>query len=508
MAPPPRTRLAGAALKRTLLYAWAVFLVGALTFPLLARGDLALRDMLVLDSPALSAQAFGFGDLPARNAPQDGVLALVGVLIDASWFARLLILAGAAGGAAGAWWLTHVVHPRASAWAVAAAMTVAVWNPFAVERLLQGHWSLVIAAWLLPLVAAAALAGRPWAAAAGVFAASLTPTGAIAATLVAVSTARSLAARGGLLVAGAALSLPWLVPGVLGGGTSLAASAAAFAPRAEQFAGTAGALVGLGGIWNAAAVPASREAGFALFGVALVAVLLTGWRRCPTPLLVLAALGLGAALLAWLAPELVGVVVSQVPGGGLVRDSQKLVMLAIPAYVALAGSLDRWPAVAALALALLQVPDAPLELQQLQPVEVAVDSALVELADGRDVFFPGRATLVELDGRVILDPYAKALSKVESGELVVDGRVTDAPTQRYRAVERAFADGDLALLERLGVAVVVTPDGQVTQTPAPERPLGVGVALTLWWLLVGAALSYVAIRRSSSSNRRPVSAHE
>lgn len=464
--------------------------------------------MLVLDSPAPSASAFGFGDLPARNAPQDGVLALVGWLLDASWFARLLIIADATVGAFGAARLTRVVNPSASAWSVAAAMTVAVWNPFVVERLLQGQWSLAIAAWLLPLVAATALSGRAYLTAAVVFAASLTPTGALLATLVAVSTARTWAARAGLLFAGAAVSAPWLVPGFLGASDSLASSAAAFAPRAEQFVGTPGALLGLGGIWNADAVPASREAGLALFGVILAAVLLSAWRRCPPSLLVLAGLGLGGAALAWLAPELMGVLVAEVPGGGLLRDSQKLVMLAIPAYVALAGLLGRWPAVAALALALLQVPDAPRELQQLRPVEVAVDPALVERADGRDVYFSGRGTLVELDGRVILDPYARALSKVESGELRVDGRVTDPPTRRYQAVERAWAAGDLGLLERLGVGVIVSPDGQVTETAAPAQPLRSGLVLTLWWVLVGAVLAYLATRRSRSSKRRPVSSHE
>lgn len=504
MGLPPGTGGAGVALSRTLLIAWAVFLVGALTLPLFSPGDLALRDMLVLGHPALSPAAFGFGDLPARNAPQDGVLALAGLLIDASWLARLLIVAGAGGAVAGAWWLTRVVNPTASAWSVAAAMTVAVWNPLVVERLLQGQWSLVIAAWLLPLVAAAAMAGRPWAAGAAIFAASLTPTGAVIATAVAVATARTWAARAGLAAAGAALSLPWLVPGLVGQSTSTASSAAAFAPRAEQFAGTPGSLLGLGGIWNSAAVPASREAGFALFGVALAAVLATAWRRCPAALLALAAVGLGGAALAWLAPELVGVVVSEVPGGGLLRDSQKLLLLAVPGYVALAGLLGRWPAIAALVLALLQVPDAPRELQQLRPVEIAVDTGLTERADGRDVYFPGRGTLMELEGRVVLDPYSKAVSKVESGELRVDGRVTDPPTRRYQAVERAWADGDMNALERLGVGLVVTPEGEVRETGAKAAPIGPGVVLTLWWLLLGGALTYVATRSSSSSKRRPV----
>ena len=49
------------------LAAWAVLLVGLLTWPLLRPGQLAARDMLVLDHPALTAAALGFGDLAARN---------------------------------------------------------------------------------------------------------------------------------------------------------------------------------------------------------------------------------------------------------------------------------------------------------------------------------------------------------------------------------------------------------------------------------------------------------
>lgn len=490
-----------------------MLLVGALTHPLLAPGALALRDMLVLPSPALSPAAFGVGDLPARNVPQDALLAIAGVVIDASWLARALIIAGAAAGAAGAWWLTRVVRPGASAWAIAAAMTVAVWNPFVVERLLQGHWSLVIAAWLLPGVAAAARSGRTLAAAGLVFAASLTPTGVIMATLVAVFSARSWAARTALIAVGLGAGVPWIVPGLLHSeaGTTLAQSAAIYAPRAEEDVGTLGALLGLGGIWNGEAVPASREAGFALFGVILFGVLLTAWRRCPTPLLVLAGVGLGSAAISWLFPQLTGLVVAHVPGGGLIRDGQKLVMLALPAYVALAGSLERWVAVLALVLSLAQVPDAPRALQALRPVpltELAIDEEIVARADGRDVFFPDRPALTRrADGAVILDPYAKAVSKVESGQLVVDGLVTDRESPRHAAAERAWAAGDLTTLERLGIGMVVatSADGvAVVETNAPPRDITGGAVLFAWWVLLGAGLGVLSWPgRRRRGKRRP-----
>ena len=468
---------------RLLPAAWAGLLIGLLTWALWAPGQLALRDMLVLDAPALSAAALGFGDLPARNVPQDGLLALLGTVVPASWVARLLILGGAVAGAVGATWLTR--QARGSGWAVAAAMTVVLWNPFVVERLLQGHWSLVIGAWLLPLIAAAGLAGRTWLVWAGMWVASLTPTGALFALLTGVAVSRGR--RITTLLFGLLTCLPWLIPGLLAADRAVAApaSVAAFAPRAEAAVATPGALLGLGGIWNAEAVPASREAGFALFGVVLLVVLLSAVRRCPPVLLGLGALGLGGALLAWLLPGVLGWVVATVPGTGLLRDSQKLVMLALPAYAALAGRLRAdWLAGLAVALALLQVPDAPRALAQLAPVEVAVDTELVALADGRDVLFIDRTLLgTRDDGAVILDPHLKALSAVESGALSVDGQLVDPPSPRWSAAREAWFRGDVGELAELGVGVVVDGD-RVVETGAPARTPGTGLVLLAGWLLL------------------------
>ena len=242
----------------------------------------------------------------------------------------------------------------------AAAMTVAVWNPFVVERLLQGQWSLAAAAWLLPLVAL----GLVPASGLAHWLASLTPTGALAAACF---------ARGWRGVAVSVCTcLPWVAAGVFAGvpGTSSAASAAAFAPRAEAHAGTLGSLLGLGGIWNGQAVPASRELGFALFGVALCALLALSWRAVPRRFLLLAALGFAVALASW--AGLTAPLVQHLPGGGLLRDGQKWLILAIPAFVAAAGALDPRRALAAAAFALLQVPDAPVALAALTPTTVEV----------------------------------------------------------------------------------------------------------------------------------------
>ncbi|QGU05690.1 hypothetical protein [Corynebacterium comes] len=463
---------------------WAGVLIVALLWPLALPGQLALRDMLVLDSPALSPGALGTGDLPARNAPQDGLLALLGTVLPASWVARGLILAGAVAGAVGAVWLAR--FQGATRLSTLASLTLVLWNPFVVERLLQGHWSLVIAGWLLPLIAVAGMSGRPGVAWVAMWAASLTPTGALFALFTGVATAR--AHRGRTLLLGVLCCLPWLVPGLIHSGGAVAESAAAFAPRAEGYVGAPGALVGLGGIWNADAVPPSREIGFALAGVLLFALLLTAARRVPAPLLWLAGVGLGGAVFAWLAPGVLGWLIATVPGAGLVRDASKLTVLALPAYVAAAASTRTWAAGLVLVLALLQVPDAPRALAPLSPQPVAVDRSLVDLVDGRDVLLVDEPTLVRrADGIVMINPLAKALPTVESGALSVDGVLVDAPSPRWRSAIAAWEARDMAALEDLGVGVVVS-EGQVVETAAGPQPRRLGLTLLAVWLLIPAGV--------------------
>lgn len=492
---------------RTALTAWGVLLVGALTWPFLMSfaspsAAFALRDMMVLPHPSLTHAAVGFGDLPARSAPQDGVLAVAGTLVPATWFVAALMVVGAGAAA----WVGSRVGSRP--WTRATAMTVAVWNPFVVERLLQGQWSLALAAWLLPAVALCRGPGQLLA----VWGASLTPTGGLFALVTSLFTNRRVLPFALLACA------PWLVPAVLSASSSAAsaASAAAFSPRAETFTGTLGALLGLGGIWNAGAVPASRSAGFAVAGIVLFAVLCLSWRHVPRPLLALAACGFAAPLVSWLLPGAMAWFVSTVPGGGLLRDAQKFVALALPAFVVAAARLDRvdfrLPAVALL-LALAQVPDAPRAVAALAPVHVAVPDVDHR---GRDVFFDGRPHLLTRpDGIPIVDPATKAMNVVESGELIVDGTVVDEASPRWRAADDIFgttprpaspsdtaSGGDPAVQRYYSdpqVALVAHPDGSVEDTGYPARALPrTGIALLVLWFLLpllAAVLFFVRLRR-------------
>ena len=79
------------------LWAYGVLLVVALTWPFLLPGEaFALRDMMVFADMRLTRAALGFGDLAARNVPQDALLGIV------PWpvLAVRVIMVGSAGVAA------------------------------------------------------------------------------------------------------------------------------------------------------------------------------------------------------------------------------------------------------------------------------------------------------------------------------------------------------------------------------------------------------------------------
>jgi hypothetical protein len=362
------------------LAAWCALLTAVVLWPFVEglvagfRGQaLVLRDMVVPPTMALNDLARG-ADGPARAVPQDAVLALLSPVIPPPVVVSVLMLAAGFAGALGAAALAGRHGARLPGRFLAA--TVVLWNPYVAERLLQGHWSVVAAGMLLPLVArladglAAGLAdgtgppdsdrgrprqrGRRTAALILVLAVcALTPTGLVLGVVTACTAAgwrrRVLVPLG----AGVLLALPWLLPSLLSATDTLADSRGAelFAARAEPFVGTPGALAGLGGIWNAQAVPASRASGpAALAGVVLalaavaVVVVLVRRRMLTGPLrrlVVLAAVAVvvPALLATGSGLTLLGGLLETVPGAGLLRDTQKFVVLALPALAVLTGLL-------------------------------------------------------------------------------------------------------------------------------------------------------------------------
>ena len=157
-------------------------------------------------------------------------------MVDGGVVVKVLLVAGLLLAGWGAARLAATVLPEAGMAGQFVAATIAIWNPYVAERLLQGHWSLLVGYGCLPWVAATMLrlrtsdtAGRSeacalvfWIALAG-----LTPTGLMLAATVAVvcvfapgsGRPRWRCAAVGL---GAAVlvALPWLTAAAVAGSLS------------------------------------------------------------------------------------------------------------------------------------------------------------------------------------------------------------------------------------------------------------------------------------------------
>ena len=457
---------------------------------------LLLRDMSVPGSMALNDLATGAHGL-ARAVPQDAVLAFLSPALPPTVVVGLLMCAC---GAAGAWGAT-VLAQRFGAGRVGQALAsfLVVWNPYVAERLLQGHWSVVAAGMLLPLVAWLSLERRRVWLVVALAVCALTPTGLILAVMTAVVASGWRLFSLVPVVAGAVLSLPWVIPSLGDASATLtdAGGASLFAARAEPWVGTPGALAGLGGIWNADAVPDHRvPVAGVLLAVAAVVVAVVLWRRgewsgglrrlsvlAVTAVLVPALLSTGPGV------TLLGEVLEVLPGAGLLRDTQKFVVLALPALVVLLARVEVPVPRAALsvptsatvflvgALTFLQVPVLPVDLSDLRPTPLdrgyadAVD-AVEDAGAGRTLLWPPGNYRI-LGGRPVLDPLLKMLpgSPVDPGYLVVDGRIVDGDPDTVRLLSD-LAAGDDGLVEA-GVDLVL-----VETDAAQDAGVGIPAVLT------------------------------
>lgn len=352
---------------------WVGALVGSVAglvvlAPVLGRGFVLSYDMVFVPDPPLTPAVLGSDGSVPRAVPTELVADLLALLLPA-WLVQqaillaVFVLAG--------WGIGRLLPTRAAA---AAAALGYVWTPWVAERLVIGHWTFLLGYALLPWVVAAALSARRggrlaplllWLGAAAVAGgtSALLAAGTAVAVLAAPHRAagrRVAAVLGFAAVANAA----WLVPALTrpGGLPADPAGVSAFAARADTPLGLAGSLLTLGGIWNPAAWPAGRDSVLAVLALAAVALALALGLR---PLLARTGPGLpvaaGVALLLAAAgavpgpDDLLTAVVTGVPGGGLLRDGQKLL-----APAALLVALAAGHAVARLAARRRAVPYAVL----------------------------------------------------------------------------------------------------------------------------------------------------
>lgn len=307
----------------------------------------------------LSRDLLGLGTSVARAVPSDLLVALASRVAPADVVQKLIL---AAIFVAGGWGAARLA-PVATAAGGAAAASLFVWNAHVYERLLIGHWALLVSYAALPWVVAAALAWRAGTArihglvAALAVAACGSPPGAViaAGTALAVVAGRPWRRAGAVLAAALVLNAPWLLPSVLrpGGVPVRPAGAAAFASRPDGPLGTLGSLLGLGGIWNGLVTPPGHGswAWWPAFA-AVLAVAVVGWRSilrrwdrgAAVGLLAAAAAGLALAAV-YAVPALRGLVdlaIAHLPGGGMVRDAQKFVApLALVEAIGFGAGVER-----------------------------------------------------------------------------------------------------------------------------------------------------------------------
>jgi len=457
-----------------------------------------VRDMMIPARMPLNDLNEGLSSSAPRAIPQDTLLSVFLPPLSTVWIvAAMVLFCGTAGMIYTAWWVRRTVGARLPVQMVASLLLV--WNPYTIERMLQGQWSIVVAMWLLPAIAYTSTYKRcgPMLFFLGI--AAFTPTGWMFGGIIALVCARSWLFAG--VVAGAQLFLaaPWLLVTVFNGSDVSAdsSSAAAFAARAESGVGTLGALMGLGGIWNFEAVPDSRTGWSAAIGVLLCALMVMGaWgareiirRHCGV--LVVAALAIVVPFLLSTSAgvSVMGLLMDSVPGAGLLRDSQKFVALAIPGMTLLlaravqmiAGRLGtgRWlVSVAVGILIALTVPALPAEMsplkaQRLAPEWTQIVNAVSQPTHSSTLLLPPGNYRVQ-DGQPVVDPALKLLpgNPIDPGFLIVDDKLVDGNPTAIALLQDTMNGEDHLAENSVGWVLVdrdSIPDG--TDTSAMDQLL-------------------------------------
>ncbi|NQU37356.1 MAG: hypothetical protein HQ526_07135 [Actinobacteria bacterium] len=339
-------------------HAWTIFLSVLILAPVLLPGYVLSYDMVFTPQQSLLPWMFGIDSGLPRAVPQDPFIGLIagpipGEIVQKIVLFGALILAGTGA--------NRVLRTKPLAVRLA-AISLVLWNPFVAERLVIGHWALLLAYGAAPWVLVQVVATRRGQRSAStrlvatVALGCLVPSGAILMVLLAAPALffRSLAkARDRVLVAAALLifASTWGVAAILNpNATSLdAGSAAAFALRPENWSGAIGAALAGAGNWNAEVVPASRGLPWIpLVGLAVVVLALLGRRQLSNALdalvtnwlLILAGLGFCWSLLAtWhVSQPMMTSLMGGIPGGGVLRDGQKL-LIPLVLFTALAAPL-------------------------------------------------------------------------------------------------------------------------------------------------------------------------
>ncbi|HWC21942.1 MAG TPA: hypothetical protein VG502_06545 [Flexivirga sp.] len=332
--------------------------------PSLAPGYLLHYDLVFVPRLALSDRTMGVDGSVPRAVPNDFVVALLshlapGWVVEKALLLAVFVLVGAGVGA--------LMRSRLGA---ASAALVAAWNPYVAERLAIGHWGYLLGYACVPFLVAGAAAVRRdeprartrlacWL----LLSAATGSTGAVLGLIVVLSvlamrsgnqtsTRRRVGEFGWALGIFVLASATWwfaylfLAPSQ---GTSRV-GVEAFMAKADTPWGVLGSLVTGGGIWNEGVWFSERQSlvvsGLALLVVVAAVALAVRERvwRAGAGLSGLTVAGVVGLVLAAASAvpggrQLMTVVVTDLPGGGLLRDAQKFVGLWVLLVAVLAGRL-------------------------------------------------------------------------------------------------------------------------------------------------------------------------
>ena len=332
--------------------------------PSLAPGYLLHYDLVFVPRLALSDRTLGVDGSVPRAVPNDFVVALLshivpGWVVEKALLLAVFVVVGAGVGA--------LMRSRLGA---AAAALVATWNPYVAERLAIGHWGYLLGYACVPFLVAAAAAVRSgdrrgrtrlglWL----LLSAATGSTGAVLGliavlALLGMPSGSPASARRRLGEFGWALAIFvlanatwWFAYLFLAPSQSTSrVGVEAFMTRADTPWGVVGSLLTGGGIWNQGVWFSERQS-LVVSGLALLAVVVSValavrdrvWRGgpdlCGLTVAGLVGLVLAAASALPGGSQLMTAVVTDLPGGGLLRDAQKFVGLWILLIAVLAGRL-------------------------------------------------------------------------------------------------------------------------------------------------------------------------
>lgn len=546
--------------------------------PALRPGYLLFYDMVFVPHLPINAHTLGVDGSVPRAVPNDLVVAVLshaapGWLVQKALLIAVFVLVGAGTG--------RLVRSRTGA---AAAALFACWNPYLGERLAIGHWGFLLGYAVLPFLVAAAGACRRGAPRGrvqlGVWTVLMALTGSTGAVLglltvlcVLVVPGQSVRPRIGkigwaiglFLLANAPWWFTYLTLAPHTGGDP--AGVEAFMSRSDTPLGLVPSLVTTGGIWNEGVWFAGRDS-IVVSAVALIVTLVAlavaartrGWRRDPA-LAGLAAAGLVCLVVAAASAlpggrDLVKLIVTDVPGGGLLRDSQKFVAVwALVVAVAVgimvqrlreaasaagtgrfaatfvAGVVAVWPI--ATLTGMVWGADGKWDAVDYPSAYTRMAKRIDALPAGSVAIFPW--TLYRSYGwdghRVVLDPWQRLVDRpvLVNDDLPLSDRVVRGESVAAHRVTTALGSGGdaLAVLRAEGVRYVLVETDQPRTAGVPRLDTSSRIAraqgLALydigrhgrvanvpephaWWRYLGLAAGGVAIlvvAGDAARNRRP-----